>query len=139
MITCESPTQAFLFLVNTFFSGNEMKSDGCLKYCGYDCFCDLHPYLRRLSEQGNKCAEVLLPECEFLMDLFHCNKHTEPTCYPPDNPLCLYHPNLPKFKQIGNVNTECAEQIFSWLSQLKSIVRHMTQWKFRFFLQVIID
>jgi hypothetical protein len=74
-----------------------------------------------------------------LVDIFHCNKHTEPTCFPPENPKCVYHPSLPRFKDIAKVNTECAEQAFSWLSRLKSVVHHMSQWKFRFFLKVIID
>ena len=110
-----------------------------LKYCGYDRSCDLHPFCKKLTSHGNILAQKLLDQCEFLVDIFHCNKHTEPTCFPPNNPNCVYHPHRPKFKPISKVNTECAEQVFFWLSKFKSMVRKMCRWKFRFFLYVIIE
>ena len=56
-------------------------------------------------------------------DLWHCKKHKEPTCMPPDNPHCLYHPSLEKFKAIHGVNSERAEQAFKWLGRFKTITR----------------
>ena len=94
MITSESPTQAFCFLLNTFFDAYDAKKDVNFRYCGYDRACDLHPYLTKLAKKGNEGAKALISKCEFLVDIFHCNKHTEPCCFPPDNPECIYHPYL---------------------------------------------
>lgn len=97
MFTCESPTQVFVMLLRTF--GN--KSDiSRLRYVGYDRACDLHPFLVNLAKKDNPGAQLLLDSTEYLVDTFHCLKHTEPCCMPLNNPECRYHPKLPKFKEI---------------------------------------
>ena len=53
-----------------------------------------------------------------MVDLWHCNKHKEITCIPYDNPQCVYHPKLSKFREIHGVNTECAEQALNGLEDL---------------------
>ena len=45
LFTSESPTQAFLFLINTFMKESTVKIS--LKYCGYDRSCDLHPFYKK--------------------------------------------------------------------------------------------
>ena len=137
MYTCESPTQAYLFVLKHFFKDERRSSN--LKYLGYDRSCDLHPFLCNLAKQGNEFAKLLLDELEFLVDLFHCNKHTEVSCYPPENPQCKYHPHLPKFREIHSVNMQCAEQVFTWMSRLKNLFQKMSGWKFRFLLYVLIE
>ena len=38
---------------------------------------------------------------------------------PPENPLCRYYPSLPHLSEIHGVNTECVEQAFRWLNNVK--------------------
>ena len=79
------------------------------------------------------------PNVQFPEDIFHCNKHKEPTCFSPDNPLCKYHPSLERFKEIHGVNTESANKAFSWLSRFKYTAVHSSQRKFRVFVHVITE
>ena len=95
MYTCESPTQAYIFIYTTF--GRSLCDLERLKYLGYDRSCDLHPFLRNLQKKGSLGAKILLDHVKFMVDLWHCNKHKEPTCMPLDNPKCVYHPHLPIF------------------------------------------
>jgi len=84
-----------------------------LKYCGYDRACDLHPFIEGMSKKGGVGAKIIDEHVKFLVDKFHCIKHTEPCCMPLDNPKCVYHPDLESFKDIHGTNTECAEQTFN--------------------------
>ena len=93
MYTCESPTQCYVFLYTTF--GRKLDDLARLKYLGYDRTCDLHPFLRNLVKKGSLGAKILLENVKFMVDLWHCNKHKEATCMPPNNPKCLYYPHLP--------------------------------------------
>ena len=137
MYTCESPTQAYIFLFSTF--GRTYTDLGRFKYLGYDRACDLHPFLKNMKKKGSKGAKVLLDNVKFMVDLWHCNKHKELTCMPPDNPKCIYHPTLPVFSEVHGVNTECAEQGFKWLGRFKHITRRMTRTRFCFFLWKVIE
>ena len=72
-----------------------------------------------------------------LVDRFHVSKHTEKCCIPvANNPLCKYNPDLPEFKEVSGVNTECAEQAFRWLNGLKYSVRQI---RYNFFLHELIN
>ena len=137
MYTCESPTQAYIFTFTTF--GRSVDDLKRLKFLGYDRSCDLHPFLKNLRKKGSKGAGILLDNVKFMVDLWHCNKHKELTCMPPDNPRCKYHPNLTKFSPVHGVNTECAEQAFKWLGKFKLLTRRMTRSRFCFFLWKVID
>lgn len=95
MYTCESATQVFLFLLRTFV--HDVNTVMRLKYLGYDRACDLKPFLVNQSKHGSAGAKLLLDNVKFLVDIFHCEKHTELTCMP-FNPRCEYHPKLPIFK-----------------------------------------
>ncbi len=131
MFTCESATQAYIFLYTTF--GRNMYDLERLRYLGYDRACGLHPFLKNLEARGSLGAKILLSKVKFLVDLFHCNKHTELCCMPPENPLCQYHPHLSAFTEIHGVNTECAEQAFKWLGRFKFHTRKMTRHRYCFF------
>ena len=137
MYTCESPTQAYIFIYTTF--GRNLSDLSRLKFLGYDRSCDLHPFLRNLEKKGSLGAKILLDHVKFMVDLWHCNKHKEPTCMPLDNPKCIYHPKLPFFPDIHGVNTECAEQAFKWLGKFKIMSRRMTRQRFCFFLWQMIE
>ena len=137
MYTCESPTQAYVFLWLTF--GRCVEDLKRLKYCGYDRACDLHPFIKRMRREGGLGAKILDDHVQFVVDKFHCINHTEPCCMPPENPACCYHPDLPKFKEIHGTNTECAEQAFNWLGRYKTVTRSMSQFKFNFFLWKMIN
>ena len=99
-----------------------------------DCrTCDFHPFLERLAKSGNLGAQLLLSKVKFLVDKFHCEKHAEATCFPPDNPRCKYHPDLERFSEIQGTNTECAEQFFKWLGSFKYMCKKMLRYRFVFF------
>ena len=137
MFTCESPTQCFVFVYTTF--GHSLEDLTRFKYLGYDRTCDLHPFLKNLTKKGSMGAKILLENVKFMVDLWHCNKHKEPTCMPPDNPKCIYHPHLPEFSEIHGVNSECAEQAFKWLGKFKFMTRRMTRQRFCFFLWKMVE
>ena len=124
MFTCESPTQVYIFIYTTF--GRCLEDLRRLQYLGYDRACDFHPFLENLARKGSAGAKILLENTGMMVDLFHCKKHTESCCMPPDNPDCKYHPHLPKFAEVHGVNTECAEQAFKWLGKFKLNCRKMT-------------
>ena len=137
MYTCESPTQAYVFLWLTF--GKCLEDLQMLKYCGYDRACDLHPFSEGMSKKGGVGAKIIDEHVKFLVDKFHCIKHTEPCCMPLENPKCVYHPDLESFKDIHGTNTERAEQTFNWLGRHKHVVKRMTQFKFNFYLWNMIN
>lgn len=133
MFTCESASQVFTFILRTVtIQGGEQ-----IKYLGYDRACELVPFLRNLQRNKNKGAELLLSAITFLVDLFHVSGHTTPSCQLMD-PRCEFHPKLPRFNEIDNVNTQCAEQTFKWLDSYKFHVRRMTANKYKFFVYTII-
>ena len=41
------------------------------------------------AKHGSAGAKLLMERVQFLVDKFHCEKHTETTCMPPDNPNCI--------------------------------------------------
>lgn len=127
MFSCESPTQVFIFLLRTFCGS--VQEFQRLKYVGYDRTCDLVPFLKNQYKNGSAGAGLLLDNVKFLLDIFHANKHTEPTCFPPSNPECLYHPHLERFSEIKGTNTESCEQAFVRLNKYFHLTRKMTQFK----------
>ena len=97
MYTCESPTQCYVFFYTAI--GRTLDDLAWLKYLGYDRTCDLHPFLKNLAKKGSLEAKILLENVKFMVDLWHCNKHKEATCMPPNNPKCIYYPHLPAFSE----------------------------------------
>ena len=67
MYTCESPTQAYIFLIMTFARGRDIDR---IRYIGYDRACDLHPFLLNLSRQGANFARWLIGLVTFMVDNF---------------------------------------------------------------------
>lgn len=132
MLTCESPSQLFTQLLRL-----KCDSDVNLKYLGYDRACEFEPFLVNLSKKGNEGAKLLLKTTSFLVDKFHIKGHTTPKCDIKDS-SCRYHPDLDRFSEIHNTNTECAEQAFAWLGRFKGMAKYMSHYKFKFFLFLII-
>ena len=119
MFICESPTLR-IFVHDT-------DSVLRLRYLGYNRACDLKPFLvNQAKKKAVLVLFLLLERVEFLVDKFHCEKHTELTCMPPDNPKYEYHPSLPKFAEIHGSNTESCEQGFWRLNRYKYSTRYMT-------------
>ena len=79
-------------------------------------------FIEGMSKKGGVGAKIIDEHVKFLVDKFHCIKHTEPCCMPLDNPKCVYHPDLESFKDIHGTNAECAEQTFNWLGRYEHIV-----------------
>lgn len=132
MLTCESPSQLFVQLLRLV-----CDTPSNIKFLGYDRGCEFAPFLKNLAKKGNAGAEILLEQIEYLVDRFHIKGHTTPQC-DIKNQSCLYHPDLPKFSDIQDVNTECAEQCFSWLGKFKGSLKYMSLHKFHFMLQRIV-
>ena len=137
IFTCESPTQAYIFLYTTF--GRTVEDLTHLRYLGYDRTCDLHPFLKSLARKGSHGAQIILDNVCMMVDLWHCQKHKELTCMPPDNPQCKYHPHLADFSEVHGVNTECAEQAFKWLGKFKHNCRKITRSRLCIYLWKVID
>ena len=137
MFTSESPTQAYIFIYQTF--GRSLEDLARLRYLGYDRTCDLHPLLKLLAKKGSQGAQILLDNVKMMVDLWHCEKRKETTCMPPDNPDCKYHSHLPQFAPVHGVNTECAEQAFKWLGKFKHNCRKMSRGSLCIYLWKIID
>ena len=137
MFTCESPSQVYIFLWLTF--GRCLEDLPRLKFVGYDRTCDLHPFLVGLQRKGGIGADILLQNTKFLVDKFHCLKHTEKCCMPLDNPDCKYHPDLDTFKEVHKTNTECAEQAFNWLGRYKRTAKNMTKHKFKVYIWCMVQ
>ena len=139
MFTAESLSQVFLFILRTYCKETQSVDDfQRLRYVGYDRACQLHPYLKNQAKNGSAGAQILLGNVEFLVDKFHCGKHTSFSCMPPDNPLCKYHPALPRFKDIQGTNTNSCEQGFKRLNTYKYATRKMTQFRRNIFFHTVL-
>ena len=55
IFTCETPTQVYPFLIMTFTRLQDIQR---LRYLGYDCACDLHPFLQILEKKGAFFCEM---------------------------------------------------------------------------------
>ena len=121
MYTAESLSSVFSWMVD-LFSPNPDKVQ--IRGIVYDRACDLKPFVRRLSNEGNKIATNYLG-MEYIVDIFHCEKHTEAKCIL-SHPSCEYHPHLERFNYVKNMNTEIAEQAFSAINPFKFMTRKMS-------------
>ena len=130
MYTSESLSDVFLYLIDTF--GNSPNNvEGIVN----DRACGLHPFIKRLSGESHILAENY-EKLKFIVDIFHVEKHTEPKCVL-SNENCFYHPHLPKFGNVKNMNTEVAEQSFSQLNRFKFMTRKMSYAKRLLFLKFV--
>ena len=83
MFTAESLSQVFLFILTTYCKETQSVDDfQRLRYVGYNRACQLHPYLKNQAKNGSAGAQILLGNVEFLVDKFHCGKHTSFSCMP---------------------------------------------------------
>lgn len=115
------------------FGTNPSEND--LKGIVYDRSCDLHPFLNCLARENNPVAEIYY-NMEFIVDIFHCEKHTQSKCVL-THPDCQYHPHLPKFAHVRNMNTEVAEQSFNRVNPFKYITRKMSHCRRLLFLKLL--
>ena len=100
------------------------KDNQDLRLIVYDRSCDLHPFIMRLSREGNEAAKHY-ETLDFVVDGFHVQKHTEDKCNI-KSPACIYHPGLPRYHEYKGMNTEIAEQSFNKLNMFKYSTRKMT-------------
>jgi hypothetical protein len=133
MFRAESCSQVGAFLYDTFRSVPDR-----LQIIAYDRACDLYPLVCRLAKADYDWASFLASR-EFMVDIFHANKHTEKKCYPPTNPECTYHPDIPKFAAVREANTEICEQTFSWWNKFRGMIANMTYTRRQFVLDHAIQ
>ena len=102
MFTAESITQAVIALYIAFKESPEE-----MKCVFYDRGCELHKYLvdRKLS---GAFPGWLLDNVVYGVDRLHIKNHTTRCCTLGD-PLCAYHPDLPKFKEYLGNTTVCEQ------------------------------
>eukprot|EP00111_Clytia_hemisphaerica_P014383 TCONS_00042382-protein len=132
MYTSESLSSVFLYLIDTF--GETAQN---LSGIVYDRSCGLHPFIQRLSNEGNLIAKKY-EALDFIVDIFHVEKHTQPKCMLP-HVDCLYHPFLDRFGRVRGLNTEVAEQSNSQLNRFKYMTRKMSYCKRLLFFKFIDD
>ena len=84
--------------------------------------CDLKPFLVNQAKKGSAGAILLLERVEFLADKFHCEKHTELTCMPPDNPKCEYHPSNQNLQKYMALIQKAVNKGFCRLNRYKDII-----------------
>ena len=135
MFTCESASQAYLFMMWTF--GESVEALEELRYVAYDRACDLQPFLMSMERKGSVGAKILLEHCKFFVDRFHVKGHTTPCCSS-NIGVGKFHPDLPAFAEVKGANTECAEQVFSQLGQFKRVARQISMHKLCVFMAVMI-
>jgi len=134
MYTAESLSSVFLWLVDVF---GQIPSTDQIKGIVYDRACDLHPFFKRLSSEGNEIASNYM-KLLHMVDIFHAEKHTMPKCVL-TSPECKYHPFLDRFEFVGDMNTEVAEQSFNRLNPFKFITRKMTYARRLLFFKFLDD
>ena len=134
MYTCESCSDVFVQLVDIFGENPDPKY---LRLVAYDRSCDLHPFILRLSREGNEAAKNYA-SLDFVVDGFHVKKHTEDKCNI-DSPACIYHPDLPRYSSYKGMNTEIAEQSFNRLNMVKYSTRKMTYCRRLLFFKFLDD
>ena len=131
MYTAESLSSVFMYLVDLF--GHEPNNN--LHGIVYDRACGLHPFLRRLANEGNELAKIY-SDLNYMVDIFHVEKHKAEQCQL-NNTKCIYHPHLEKFSFLKNMNTEIAEQSFSRINPFKNTTRKMTYCKRLLYLMFV--
>ena len=134
MYTCESCSDVFIHLLDSFGLEPDPKY---IRLIAYDRACDLHPFIARLSREGNAAAKFY-EALDFVVDGFHVKKHTEEKCNINSN-ACIYHPDLPRYDQYKGMNTEIAEQSFNRLNMFKYSTRKMTYSRRLVFLKFLDD
>ena len=132
MYTAESLSSVFTYLLDLF---GESPQPSDLSGIVYDRACDLHPFIERLHREGNFAASKY-QNLDFIVDAFHVENHTQAKCLL-GHPECYYHPDLPKFSRVSNMNTEVAEQSFSRLNPFKYATRRMNYSKRLLFLKFV--
>ena len=128
----ESLSNVFLFLIDLF---GQYPNVDQISGIVYDRACDLHPFLKRLSKEGNETASQF-KLLTHIVDIFHAEKHTQAKCTLSSD-QCKYHPHLPKFNHLRDMNTEIAEQSFSRINPFKFITRRMSYCKRLIFLKFL--
>jgi len=132
MYTAESLSNVFLFLVDLF---GQCPTANQITGIVYDRACDLHPFLKQLSKEGNEAASNF-KLLTYIVDIFHAEKHTKLKCTL-SSEECKYHPHLPKFSELREMNTEIAEQSFARINPFKYVTRKMSYSKRLMFLKFL--
>ena len=132
MYTAESLSNIYRYLIDLF---GVYPSESQIKGIVYDRACDLHPFLCKMSLNGNEIASRYT-QLHFMVDIFHIEKHTMTKCQL-NHIDCQYHPKLDKFSFLNGMNTEIAEQSFKKLNAFKCTTRKMTYAKRLMYLKFI--
>lgn len=134
MYTSEACSDVLLLLIDTF---GIIPDPEVLRLIGYDRVCDLHPFISRLSREGNTAA-MNYEGLDFVLDAFHAKNHIEKKCSL-TSPECIYHPNLNRYSLYKGMNTQIAEQSFNKLNKFKYITRKMSYCRRLLFFKFLDD
>jgi hypothetical protein len=95
----------------------------------YDNGCNLAKYCHKRADESDRTE--FFKETTFIVDRLHIQGHVGKWCL--DN--C--HPKL--FPELDGYNTQVCEQLNSWLSKFKYILKHMSVYRYNFFLYIIFN
>lgn len=139
MYRAESVVHVALLILSVFGHDDFARSRKP-RFVGYDRACDLDPCIRNMLDRGalpQSCA-TFFEGIEFVVDRFHISGHKEDCCVISSD-KCKFHPDLPKFDDIRNANTEICEQTFRWFNLLKANTRVMEMSHFWWYVNTLVD
>ena len=121
MYKSEAVSDSFMKLVDLFGIDPDPT---LLKAVVYDRACDIYPFIKRLSDQGNSAAQNYL-NLDIFLDSFHAQSHTEDKCNI-NHPDCMFHPDLSQFSKYKGMDSQIAEQSFQILNRFKCTTRKIS-------------
>jgi hypothetical protein len=100
------------------------------KYIIYDDACHLQPFCEARINQNIK-KSLHFDNKKYVVDKLHMKGHTGVGCRQNNDP--------PLFPELDDCNTVVCEQVNFWLGKFKHILKHMSFFRFNFFLYIILD
>ena len=99
------------------------------KYIVYDDACHLKQFCQSRLHTSQRAR--IFENKIFVVDKLHIQGHKDPYC------LANCHPKL--FEDVNEVNTVVCEQINYWIGQYKYIMKHMSYYRYNFFLFLLLS
>lgn len=130
----ESLTQVYALLSTLVLEDTDVRCP--LQYVIYDNACALARFARHPVRKDRTDAAVSLAGLTYVLDGFHQQNHT--SCLDPTHALHMPEVLRARHPRLQDVNTQTAEQFFSWLDPFVRSAACMTPSVFRVFVQILI-
>ena len=112
------------------------RGDVALKYAIYDNACALARYARHPLRCGRTPAASAIAALTFVIDSFHVANHT--ACITEGHDFFLPEVRRERHPQLAAVNTQTAEQFFSWADPFVRSTASMTPSVFQAFVLILV-